>query len=178
MKMPSRRMPKAVERKAGPFGWLILCLLLGGLLCLLWSHPPVMGLVFVILAISAVAGRKHARQMRQLGATRAGKGICEFAREFNARVTDTWIIRAVYEEVQACLGCEFPLRACDRLQEDLYIDPDDLDMVIAMRVAERTGRSLEQPERNPHYDKIVTVGDLVNFFNNQPHSVPAPQAAS
>jgi Mn-dependent DtxR family transcriptional regulator len=64
------------------------------------------------------------------------------------------------------------------LQEDLYIDPDDLDMVIAMRVAERTGRSLEQPERNPHYDKIVTVGDLVNFFNNQPHSVPAPQAAS
>jgi hypothetical protein len=173
MKIPSRRMPKAVEREAGPFGWTALCLLLGGLLYLFWSHPPVMGIVLVILAISAVAGRKHVRQMRQVAATRAGGGICEFAREFNARVTDTWIIRAVYEEVQACLGSEFPLRAHDRLEEDLYIHPDDLDVEIVMRVAERTGRSLREPERNPYYQRIVTAGDLVNFFNNQPYSVPA-----
>jgi len=104
MKVPSRRMPKAVERKASPLGWLVLCVFLGGLLYLFWSHPPVMGIVFGILAISAVAGRNHARQMRQFAATRAGGGICEFAREFNAREIDTWIIRAVYEEVQACLG--------------------------------------------------------------------------
>jgi hypothetical protein len=127
-----------------------------------------------ILAISAVAGRNHARQMRQFAATRAGEGICEFAREFNAREIDTWIIRAVYEEVQDCIASEFPLRAGDRLGEDLRIDPDDLDMVIALRVAERTGRSLEQPERNPYYQRLITVGDLVNFFNNQPCNAPAP----
>jgi hypothetical protein len=173
MKIPSRRMPKAVDQKTGPFGWTVLCLLLGGLLYLFWSHPPVMGIVLVILAISAVAGRVHAVQMRQLAATRAGEGICEFAREFNTRVTDTWIIRAVYEEVQACLGSQFPLRACDRLEDDLHLHPDDLDMEIVMRVAERTGRSLREPERNPYYERIITAGDLVNFFNNQPYSVAA-----
>jgi hypothetical protein len=72
----------------------------------------------------------------------------------------------VYEEIQACLDSEFPLRASDRLQENLYLDPDDLDMVIAMRLSERTGRSLREPKRNPYYDRVITVGELVNFINS------------
>jgi hypothetical protein len=177
MRIPSRRMPKAVEEKAGLFRWLLLGVMLGGLLYLVLSHPLVIPLFLGIAVISAVVGRNHARQIRWLAATRCGEGICEFARAFNARVTDTWIIRAVYEEVQTCLGSEFPLRASDRLQEDLHIDPDDLDMVIALQVSQRTGRSLKEPERNPYYARIFTVGDLVNFFDHQPYNVPASRVA-
>jgi hypothetical protein len=44
-----------------------------------------------------------------------------------------------------------------------------------MRVAERTGRSLREPKRNPYYKRIITAGDLMNFFNSQPYTVPAPR---
>jgi hypothetical protein len=171
MRIPSRRMPKVVERKAGPFPWLFLCIMPGALLNMVLFHPLVIGIFLGVIAVAAVVGRIHTQQMRRLAATRAGEGVCEFARAFNTRKIDTWIIRAVYEEVQACLASEFPLRASDRLREDLHIDPDDLDMEIAMRVSERTGRSLREPKRNPYY-RVGTVGDLVNFFNSQPYSVP------
>jgi hypothetical protein len=162
-------MPKAVERKARPFAWLFLCAALGGLLYLVWSYPVVVGAFFLGAAtVSAVMNRIRARQVRRLAASRAGEGICEFARSFNPRMTDTWIIRAVYEEVQACVHSELPLRASDLLQQDLHIDPDDLDMDVVRRAVERTGRSPRESKRNPYYDRVRSVSDLVNFFNNQP----------
>lgn len=176
MRVSSRRMPKAIERKAGPFRWLFICVIAGALLYLALSYRSITAMLFGITAISAIVGRSRIRQMRGLAATRAGEGICEFARAFNTRVTDPWVIRAVYEEVQACLSSELPLRASDRLEKDLHIDPDDLDMDIAVRVAERTGRSLSRPEGNPYYGRVNTVQDLVNYFNSQPHSVGTPPA--
>jgi hypothetical protein len=63
---------------------------------------------------------------------------------------------------------QFPVRASDRLQKVLIDDPDDLDMAIAYEIAERTGRSLDAHEANPYFNKVVTVSDLVLFFNAQP----------
>ena len=173
MRIPSRRMPKAVERKVGPLGWSVLGVLLGGLVYLVLVHPILTGAVCVFIAIADKVAAANMRvvsaKLDCLATERAGEGICEFARMFNYRATDTWVIRAVYEEVQGCMGSEFPLRATDRLTEDLYVEPDDFEIDIVMRVAERTGRTLEDFKRNPYYGKVSTVGHLVNFFNNQPY---------
>jgi hypothetical protein len=50
-----------------------------------------------------------------------------------------------------------------------------LDKDIAIRLAERTGRSLSRPERNTYYGGVNMVGDLVGYFNSQPYSVAAPR---
>jgi len=62
---------------------------------------------------------------------------------------------------------DFPIRPDDRLLEDLRIDPEDLDDLLARQIAERTGRSLANPEENPYYGKVKTVRDLVTFFLGQ-----------
>ncbi len=62
----------------------------------------------------------------------------------------------------------FPVRASDRLMEDLRLDDDDLDFDLAMQIEQRTGRSLDQTKTNPLLGKVKTVRDLVLFFNAQP----------
>ena len=102
---------------------------------------------------------------------RTGESICEFTRAFDARRVDTWVIRAVYERVQQELRpvCpSFPVRASDRLKEDLRLDDDDIDLDILPDVISRTGRSMEDHKRNPLYGKVTTVADLVTFFTAQP----------
>jgi hypothetical protein len=63
-------------------------------------------------------------------------------------------------------GGHAPLRRTDRLA-DLPIDPDDFDGVTT-EIAERSSHSLDQPESNPHYGRVDTVGDLVKFITCQP----------
>ena len=101
---------------------------------------------------------------------RANEEICTFARSFERNQVDTWILRAVHEELQHHMKFPegiCPLRASDRLEKDLKIDPDDIEDLIPV-VAQRTGRSLEHTERNPFFGKIETVSDFVLFINNQP----------
>jgi hypothetical protein len=109
--------------------------------------------------------------LRNLATERDGESICEFARDFDTRVVDTWIVRAVYEQVQGQLKHvhpAFPVRASDRLKEDLHLDDDDLDIDLAMQVEQRTGRSLDETKANPLFGKVKTVRDLVLFFHAQP----------
>jgi hypothetical protein len=115
--------------------------------------------------------------MRRTAALRAGESICTFARAFDRRVVDAWVIRATYEEVQAHFGRSverFPVRATDRLVEDLGIVNEDLD-ALAEDVAHRTGRSLENAEQSPVMN-VNTVADLVLFLNHQPRHSAAQQA--
>jgi hypothetical protein len=53
------------------------------------------------------------------------------------------------------------------------MDVDELDYVVAEEVAQRTGRSLENPEANPKYGSVETVADLVKFFESQPLTRPS-----
>jgi hypothetical protein len=108
--------------------------------------------------------------IRTLVESRDGESICEFARSFERHRVDTWVVRAVYEQLQEYLGGipSVPILAIDRLKYDLPIDMEDLEMDLIAEISQRTGRSLSNTTSNPYYEKVKTVEDLVLFFNAQP----------
>lgn len=172
-------MPKFIRHKTPFLGWTV-----GGGLILaygygLWHHPLWLGgftLSFVIWSL--LLNRFHRRHLAKLAAERPQDSICTFARDFETRKSDTWVVRAVYEQLQEKLRPEhsaFPLRASDRLLEDLKLDEDDLDFDLSEEISQRTARSSEPSKMNPHYGKVRTVGDLVAFFCAQPKQA-APAA--
>ena len=113
------------------------------------------------------------RHYRRLAAERHGEGIGTFIRAFDRRSEpfDPWVLRATWEALVPYTrfrGGQLPLRATDRLSEDLLIDQDDIDFDIIKEVAERSGHSLKQLEANPYYGRIQTVGDFVQFITFQP----------
>jgi hypothetical protein len=102
---------------------------------------------------------------------RHGESICTFARSFDNRHTDTWVIRAAHQELQQLLKSyvpHFPVRASDSLLQDLHMEDDDVEELIA-EIASRSGHSLDETESNPFFGNIHTVSDLVLFINAQPH---------
>lgn len=118
-----------------------------------------------------ISTQKRRARLLALADSRSGESICEFARSFDTRSVDTWVIRAVYEGLQEQLRDvhpAFPVRASDVMLKNLIDDPDDIDMDLAPEVARRTGRDLDDTRDNPYYDKVHTVADLVMFFNAQP----------
>ena len=127
---------------------------------------PVMAAFMVIGAPWLV---RDALRRARLRTERQGEGICTFARAFDRRAVDPWIIRAVHEELQPYFETRHgpvPLRPADRLYGELRIDDDELDGV-ARTIARRTGRPLVDTERNP-VRTVETVDDLVRFFPHQP----------
>ena len=149
-------------------GWVLLGALVVAYGYGLWSKPLwVGGFTLLVAAVTIVESIRIKRHWMRLAATRPGESLCTFARALEVRSTDTWIIRAVYEQLQDHLKGEypsFPLRPTDRLKEDLMLDPDDLDFEIAGEISERTGRTLAEARQNPYYDRVTTVADLVGFF--------------
>ncbi len=86
-------------------------------------------------------------------AQRTGENICAFRRGFDLHKVDPWLVRAVHEEVRDVMGpgvnnMNYPIRASDRLVEDLLIDPDDLEDV-AKTVAVRAGYDFSDFKQNP-----------------------------
>jgi hypothetical protein len=164
-------MSKALRRTSTlgfVFAWGVLLAMVAAYGYELWQHPFVVGILSVI--VSAVVARNRHRTKRhlaELARERIGESICEFSRAFDVRNTDTWVIRAVYEQIQEQLRWvqpDFPVRATDRLVEDLRLDPDDIDLDVFSDVASRTGRSIRYTRSNPMYGRVKTVEDLVAFF--------------
>jgi hypothetical protein len=142
----------------------------------LLAHP--IGASICILASVAFGIVEHYRykaRLRKLVESRAGESICEFARSFERHHVDTWVVRAVYEQLQEYLGGNtlVPIRTTDRLKDDLPLDMEDVEMDIAVQISQRTGRSLSNTIANPYNAKVKTVEDLVLFFNAQAKSKPA-----
>jgi hypothetical protein len=146
---------------------------------LIWLAILVFFPLYTLVAAAFFAGlllvtlgheRQQHERLKAAAADREGESICTFARSFDFRSIDTWILRGVYEEFQD--DCRFgegimPLRKSDRFLEDLSIDPEDLsDRIIEL--AARVGRSLEGFEQNSWNGKIGDAGDLVMFLMNQP----------
>ena len=165
-------MPRVARRPTSSGSWAFLVVLVAAFAYLLWGHPvPVLGFVAFLGAISVIEAKRTKAHLNKLAAQRAGESICTFAREANCRDNDTWVVRAVYEQVQTYLGTEFqsfPLRWNDSFEKDLKIDIEDVGDIIAPEVAERTGRTSSETSGNPMYAKVSTVGDLVLFFCAQP----------
>ena len=170
MRKPSRAMPNPIAAPLTPFAWLVFALFGVGLLWLFSRYPGVLAIVTLGLLLAALSAIKQRRQLDALASTRRHDSICTFVRSFDYRQVDTWILRAVYEALQANVSAsgKFPLRADDRLKEDLQLDEDDLDLDLLPDIAQRAGRTLEHTEINPHYGQVRTVRDLVMFLTVQP----------
>jgi hypothetical protein len=120
-----------------------------------------------LMLLGALVSFYERRRLRRLAGRRAGEGICTFARSFDRRAVDPRIVRAVYEEFQAYFDGELPVRAADRIEEDLRMDWEDVDDLVR-DAASRAGRTLERAEENPFHGQMRNVGDLVLFLMYQP----------
>lgn len=161
----SRWMPKAPSKRVIPMSVFLLAVLAILALCLAVSMTAFVMATCLVFLICVLAVYDRLR-MRRLARQRAGESICTFARSFDRRTTDPWIIRAVYEELQTYFAGELSVRAADRIEEDLHMDWEDVDDLIR-DVAARAGRSLEHSESNPFYGQVRNVGDLVLFLKHQ-----------
>ena len=148
----------------------VFSLLGAALAAFVYCLPVILAPIGVIVLLTVTWGLGQRRRLARLAADRQGESICSFARSFDYRAVDTWVIRAVFEELQPYCNfgrCMLPLRATDDLEDLLRIDPEDLDD-LASDMAFRAGRSLEDCDKNPFYGKVKTASDLVLFLVNQP----------
>ena len=111
---------------------------------------------------------KTVAKCRIMADEREGLGICQFAREFAPRTVDSWVIRAVWNTLQDSVAQPLPLKADDKLEDDLTLACDEYELEELMEeIAIRCGRELTGIEDNP-FLPIVTVRDLVLTLNAQP----------
>jgi hypothetical protein len=164
-------MLAAPKRKVKVWAYPILALVLVGIGYYIWKHPKSLYIISVIAVLIWVETLRERRRRHRLALNRSGESICTFVDSFDCRHTDTWILRAVYEELSRYLAVEghpIPIRADDRCFEgDLKIDREDLDD-LAVDAAARSCRSMDGADRNPYYGKVRTVRDLVGFLEHQP----------
>jgi hypothetical protein len=168
-RIPSRRMPKFVRQgrwfhKAIAFA--VLAIFLGVYLYAFWTHPLVIALITGAMATNTFyEHRKRTKHLARLAAQRSGEDIGSFARATDFRKMNTWVIRAVYEGVQGYVAPGFPLRPEDRFEEDLNMDPDDVELDLLALIPERLGFKLQDTKDNPYYGDVRTVEDLIRFMD-------------
>ncbi len=171
MRKLSRRMPQAPPKRVLPMWSILLAVLVVVLICLAFSMTAFVVVTGFILLVALVSAYDRLR-LRRLSKQRGGESICTFARSFDRRAVDPWVIRAMYEEFHAYFDGVLPIRAADRIEEDLRMDWEDVDDLLR-DVASRAGRSLEHLESNPFYGRVRNVGDLVLFLMYQPKCAAA-----
>lgn len=176
MRSPSRHIPRRSEKDiswAGLLGVLLVGFVGFGYVVYSLSNVARCMTAFLILAFCVyvnIVGNRRKRRFEAMCSIRDEESICSFARSFPTRQVDTWVIRAVHQEIQQLMKsyvAAFPVRASDALLDDLHMDSDDIDDLL-VDIAARSGYSLDETERNPFYGKVNTVRDLVLFINAQP----------
>ena len=178
MRTPSRRMPAAPGRKAKWWAWPFLGAVVAGIAYWFYRQPYLVGVLFAGLGVFVwIQMLWEARLRRHLALSRRDESICNFARSFE-RGTDTWIVRAAYEEVCRFIAVDrrpIPVHRDDRCEQDLRVDPEDLDD-LARDIAFRARRSMAGCDQNPLYGKVKTVGDIVAFLGHRPR-IAEPDAS-
>lgn len=148
--IPSRDMPPRNVGSEGP-GIVLWALLLGfagfGVWGLgqAWLHTPVFGAALtgiILLGLWEMRrdSRRRERFVRQRATETTGDEICRFARNFDRRTIDPWVVRAVYEELADWMSepdAPFAPRATDHLFRDLRLDEDDLDLDMVPAICAR-----------------------------------------
>lgn len=159
---------KSEWNELGIRGWLTLVglaalcvwLIFGGDI---WRGVFVLSWVGYFYLWGVIKSKQHDSLMRN---NRRSDSICTFARSFDVRSVDTWVIRAVYEGFQTEVS--FPIRPDDRISDDLWLDDEDIEVDFVRDIAFRCRRSLDDPGSNPHYPLGHTLRNIVNFLNAQP----------
>jgi hypothetical protein len=129
--------------------------------------------IIMLLFVTVVPEFRSQRRLRALAAARPNENIGTFARGFDRHdpAFDPWVVRAIWDALQPYVFIRSgapALRATDRLEETLNIDPEDVWDVVLAEAARRAGRSLSSIVSNPMYGKVVTVGDLARLLSLQP----------
>lgn len=138
---------------------------------LFWQIPYILLTVPVFIVGCYFHHRIYQKKISKLASEREGLDVGTFAKSFDYRNIDTWIIRAVYEQLQKYVSTDetiLPILPGDHLFNDLEIDEEDLEENLMEEISQRTGRSFEDIEKNPYYENLNTVSDLVHLFQNQP----------
>ncbi|MEL6614741.1 MAG: hypothetical protein AAFQ43_03335 [Bacteroidota bacterium] len=165
----SRSMPP-LDSDSGPLPFeliLVLVALAVTLIGLAIAFPVFAAILAARYGAAALYNNWHLARLRK---GREGESICTFARAFDLRQIDPWIVRAVWDALQPYVGSkkrDFPIRPSDDITRDLCVDPEDGDELVAS-CAKRAGRSMEDAEQNPLFGSIWTVEDFVRFLNAQP----------
>jgi len=168
MKAPSNRMTKYEVPNTSIGVWIFLIIIVLSFCYAAYEDINIryffVGFIIFIIIISAIGDKKYER----LKEFRKDWDIGNFAKEFDLKVIDTWVIRAVYEAIYD--EVDLPIKADDDIDKDLRINMGDLGFdEILINVSQRTGRVLT--EESVEYDdiqNIKTVRDLVYFFNQLP----------
>ncbi|MCE7652773.1 hypothetical protein [Vibrio fluvialis] len=172
MKVASRFMPKYEIENTSSVKHiiaLIICFFVTA-----FYVPYLFALVLFFAFVAVVWGLyskpKNDKYFQDLFESRSQLSICDFAKEFDCRIVDTWIIRATYDQIQhaLCTEMKIPIKSSDSLFETLQLDDEDIEYIVVEEVAKRAGRSFDNTESNPYYGKVKTVKDLVLFLNHQP----------
>lgn len=168
-------MPKYIPQKVssleGYFTFLVLFLGILTAVFIIWKAPYILLFVPAIFIWLYFDDKNWQKRISNLALEREGHNIGTFAKSFNCKSVDTWVIRAVYEQLQQYASTEktvLPILADDHLFNTLNIDKEDLADILMEEIAQRTGRSFDSFEKNPYFDNLNTVKDLVYFFDKQP----------
>ena len=149
MRKPSRFMPKYTEAPMTFWTWVIVFVVFSFLAWMTWS-APVFLLIVPVLIYSEFCNRKEQKKhFDELLKTRLNDSICTFSKYFDCKVVDTWVIRAVYEQIQNYMEPtwqDFPICPNDDVFVDLRIDDEDFELDLVSEIAERTGRTLDNAE--------------------------------
>lgn len=165
-------MPAAPEHKTTPLGYVMVTtfVIAIAIAMLCYQKPVILPIIVGFLTIGWILTRIERARLRKVAKARTEESICNFARSFPRKDSDPWLIRAVYEELQNYFKgdvAHLPLRASDRIDEDLRIDREDLDD-IAYDIAHRAGYDMTDAQNNPLFNKVKTVADIVQFMTFQP----------
>jgi hypothetical protein len=173
MKQASRFMPK-YKPDSGKINKFYLFIFACISVAVIYFSPIILVVILGLFILSFIWGYfeqpKIDAYFARLREERKNLSLCEFAREFDTHLVDTWIIRATYEEIQNCMCLDepIPLKASDDIFETLKLDSDDLDLDLIEILSQRTGRTLDDYEKNPLYGKVTNIRNLVLFLNYQP----------
>ena len=169
----SRWMPPEPEPLSTAPGWVVVVAII--------ILPQLAGAVFtrggkymlVLLPLFCLASEmERRRRLRRLVAERSQEDIGTFAQAFARRGEpfSPHVVRAVWDALEpyvSFMGSRVPVRPADRVNEDLHIDWDDIDLILS-EAAERSDRSIDRIEANPWYGRVYTVGDMVRLLSVQP----------
>src|SRR4051812_4630538 len=119
MRTPSRRMSAAPQRKAGWWAWPLLGAMVAGIGYWFYRQPYLVAVLFTIMGVLVgIQTAWERRFLRRVAASRGGETNCDFARSFK-RGTDTWILRATYDEFCRFVSVDHrsvPVRREDRCE--------------------------------------------------------------
>lgn len=128
-------------------------------------------LLLAFLAFNCLLSLQDHYKMRRIARERGHPDICAYARSFDFRNTDTKIMRSVYTEMQEWAGVydgvPFPVQASDNIDDIYNMHPEDLEEMV-IEIIEEHDRSFDNYQKNPYYNTMHTVKDLVLFIDHQP----------